>query len=168
MKTNRIHSIELNACALFALLLMLYFLTFNGQFGSIDELNLYAMTESLVQNSTIEVPQVNFAAYHNPVRKHEIGFPLAALPLYWHREPLVGFLWILGIYGLISWRMTENKWWGGLGAISILLPPLVKVNVSFSIPFLFLVTQKNLLTQRKHTYANQLRYLTITGYSCTF
>jgi len=215
MTTNRIRSIELNACALFALLLVLYFLTFNGQFGSIDELNLYAMTESLVQNGTIEVPQVNFAAYHNPVGKHEIGFPLAAMPLYWlsrnsqavnniyivmllnpllvsasavfiylsakrlgqsstaslvaafayglgslgwpyaltfYREPLVGFLWILGIYGLISWRMTENKWWGGLGAIAILLSPLVKVNVSFSIPFLFLVTQKNLLAQKKHTY----------------
>lgn len=215
MTINRTRSIVLNACALFSLLLTLYFLSFNGQFTSIDELNLYAMTESLVQTGTINVPQINFAAYHNPVGKHEIGFPLAAVPLYWlgrnsqavnsiyivmllnpflvaatsvfiyltaerlgqsstaaliaafayglgslgwpyaltfYREPLVGFLWTIGIYGLISWQMTGNKWLGGLGTLFILLSPFVKVNVSFSIPFLFLVTQKDLLTQKKRTY----------------
>ncbi len=199
----------------FGTLLIVYLLTFNGQFTSIDELNLYSMAESLVQTGTPTVPQIEFAAYHNPVGEHEIGFPLAATPLYWiavrtrtinniytvmllnpllvamtsgfvflcakrlnyssigstvaafayglgslgwpyalsfYREPLVGFLWVAGIYGVLSWRITGRNWMGGLGILSVILSVLVKINVLFSIPFLFLITQKDDLTWKRRTF----------------
>lgn len=200
-------STKRNALAIFGTLLIIYLITFNGQFTSIDELNLYGMAESLIQTKSVAVPQLNFAAYHNPVGNHEVGFPLVAAPFYWlalqstrinniyfvmllnpllvaatsafifltarkleysntgsalaafayglgslgwpyalgfYREPLVGFLWTAGLFGLISWRASGNKWAGGIGAVCILLTPLVKVNIVFTMPFLFLtaVTQK--------------------------
>jgi hypothetical protein len=210
-----VYLIDRNALALFAGLLLIYLLTFNGQFTSIDELNLYSMVESMVQTRRIDTPQINFAPYHNPVGKHEIGFPLLATPLYWlskntlavnniymlmllnpvlvaltalfiylsarqlghsataaqisavayglgsfawayalsfYREPLVGFLWAMGIYGLISWRITGNKWLAGVGALAIVLSPVVKVNIIFSLPFLFLIFAKQDLPLRKRAY----------------
>jgi hypothetical protein len=72
-----------NALVIFSALFLIYLLSFNGQFTSIDELNLYSMAESLVQTGSVAVPQVSFAAYHNPVGGQEAGFPLAAAPLYW-------------------------------------------------------------------------------------
>jgi hypothetical protein len=210
-----IKSCDRNALGIFSFLFIFYLLTFNGQFTSIDEFNLYAMVESLVQTKSIAVPQVSFAAYHNPVGAHEIGYPLLATPLYWlavhtpavnniymvmmlnpflvaltsafiylcarrlgysvtgstlaalayglgslgwpyaqsfYREPLVGFLWVAGFYGLISWRTTGAKWRGGLGLVLILLSPLAKINVVFSVPFLFLVARETKSTWSKRTY----------------
>ncbi|PIE81921.1 MAG: hypothetical protein CSA11_02065 [Chloroflexi bacterium] len=204
-----------HALLIFGVLLIIYLLTFNGQFTSIDELNLYAMAESLVQTGDIAVPQVNFAAYHNPVGEHEIAFPLVAAPFYWlsirnhlvnniyvvmllnpllvaatsafiylsarkldhtvtgstaaafsygiaslgwhyaltfYREPLVGFLWTVGVYALLSWRHSRDRWRGGLGVLLILLSPLAKVNILFSIPFLFLIALKNEQTWKKRSY----------------
>lgn len=212
---NNISFFDQNALLIFGTLLILYLITFNGQFTSIDELNLYSMAESLVQTGTTTVPQVSFASYHNPVGNHEVGFPLAATPLYWlanrsnvmnniyfvmllnpilvaatsvfiflsarklgysatgstlaafayglaslgwpyaltfYREPLVGFLWTAGIYGLISWCHSGNKWMGSIGTLCILLSPLVKVNILFSIPFLFLVALKGKPTWKKRHY----------------
>ena len=207
-------STKRNALAIFGILLIIYLITFNGQFTSIDELNLYGMAESLIQTSSVAVPQLEFAAYHNPVGNHEVGFPLLAAPFYWlaqqstrinniyfvmllnpilvaatsafiflttrklgysatastvaaiayglgslgwpyavgfYREPLVGFLWTVGIYGLISWRVSGNKWVGGIGTVCILLTPLVKVNILFTIPFLFLTAVKQKPTWKKRT-----------------
>ena len=214
-KTKDKFPFDPNAFLIFGILLIIYLLTFNGQFTSIDELNLYSMSESLVQTGGIAVPQVNFAAYHNPVGNHEIAFPLAAAPFYWlsirsqvvnniyfvmllnpllvaatsafiylsarkldysvtgstiaafsygigslgwyyaltfYREPLVGFLWTTGVYGLISWRNSGNKWWGGVGAMLILLSPLAKVNILFSSPFLFLIALKDNQALKKRSY----------------
>ncbi|MCP5098440.1 MAG: hypothetical protein GY943_23055, partial [Chloroflexi bacterium] len=201
-----------NALFIFAILFAIYLFTFNGQFTSIDELNLYATVESLVQTRTTAVPQVSFAEYHNQVGRHEAGFPLTATPLYWlanlstsfnniytvmlvnpffvaltaaliylcarqlgysskgsavaayayglgslgwpyaisfYREPLVGFLWLLGTYGMISWRNHKNKWLGGIGLISFILSPFVKVNLLFSTPFLLLTSQKGNFSRHK-------------------
>ncbi len=208
-------SCDRNALSLFSFLFILYLLTFNGQFTSIDELNLYSMVESLVQTGSVAVPQVSFAAYHNPVGAQELGYPLIATPLYWlavhiptvnniymvtmlnpflvaltgafiylcarrlgysstgstvaalayglgslgwpyaqsfYREPLVGFLWVAGLYGLISWRATGAKWRGGLGLVLILLSPLAKINIVFSVPFLFLAAREAKFAWSKRTY----------------
>ena len=74
--------VDSNAYFLLGLLLMIYLLTFDGKFDSIDELHLYALTESLVQQGRFYVPQMKFAAYHNPVGSHELGLPIVAAPLY--------------------------------------------------------------------------------------
>ncbi len=204
-----------NALLIFGSLLILYLITFNGQFTSIDELNLYSMAESLAQTGNITVPQVSFASYHNPVGSHEIGFPLLAVPLYWlsirsqiinniyfvmllnpllvagtsafiyliarrleysatgsaiaafayglgslgwpyavafYREPLVGFLWTVGVYGIILGHAVEKKWLERSGILLILLSPFVKVNILFTIPFLLFIAQKGQLTWKKRTY----------------
>ncbi len=213
-KANQFCAYNQTALMIFSSLLIIYLLTFNGQFTSIDELNLYSITESIVQTGKTAVPQVTFAAYHNPVGTHETTFPLIATPLYWlaqqsntlnniymvmllnpilvaatslfiflinkrlgysntgstiaayayglgslawpyalsfYREPLVGFLWTAGLYGLILWRTTGNKWGGSLGILAILLSPLVKVNILFSIPFLFLIAQQGEIRWKKRT-----------------
>jgi hypothetical protein len=69
--------------AIFGFLLVIYLLTFSGQFTSVDELALYAKAESLVQDGNLETPQLAFAAYHNPVGDIEPGLPVVASPLYW-------------------------------------------------------------------------------------
>jgi hypothetical protein len=74
------------AVVVFGLLLTLYALTFNGLFTSIDELALYAKTENLVQEGSLETPQLAFAAYHNPVGEEEPGFSLVAAPFYWFSQ----------------------------------------------------------------------------------
>ncbi len=211
-KANQFCTRNQTALMVFSSLLIIYLLTFNGQFTSIDELNLYAITESIVQTGETAVPQVAFAAYHNPVGTHEATFPLIATPLYWlaqqsdalnniymvmllnpilvattslfiflinkrlghsstgsaiaayayglgslawpyaltfYREPLVGFLWAAGLYGLVLWRTSGNSWGRGFGILAILLSPLVKVNILFSIPFLFLIAQKGELRWKK-------------------
>jgi hypothetical protein len=71
------------ALALFGFLYCVYLLTFNGRFTSIDELSLYAHSESLVQRGDLIAPQVNFAAHHNPVGPSEPGYAVAAAPFYW-------------------------------------------------------------------------------------
>ena len=63
-------------------LFLIYCLTFSGQFTSIDELNLYAMTESVVQTGTFDVPQIAFAEFHNQVGNHEPTFSMFAASLY--------------------------------------------------------------------------------------
>jgi hypothetical protein len=163
------------------------------------------MTESLVQLGSTSVPQINFAAYHNHVGEHEIGFPLVAVPLYalaknfeflnniyfvmllnpflvalsaaliyliareldysasgsalsafaygfgslgwpyalsFYREPLVGFLLLVSIYGMLGWRNLDNRPLLYIGVVALLLSPLVKVNILFSLPFLLLVARK--------------------------
>lgn len=69
--------------AIFSVLVSIYCLTFSGLFTSIDELGLYAQTESMVQAGNRQVPQLEFAAFHNPVGNAEPGFPWIAVPLYW-------------------------------------------------------------------------------------
>ena len=71
-------------------LLSIYLLTFSGQLSTIDELALYAMTESLAQHGTLATPQILFAAYHNPVGELEPGQAVAALPLYRLLHPIAG------------------------------------------------------------------------------
>jgi hypothetical protein len=74
------------ALAIFSFLLVIYLLSFSGQFTSVDELALYAKTESLVQDGSLETPQLAFAAYHNPVGDIEPGLPIIASPLYWFAQ----------------------------------------------------------------------------------
>ena len=71
------------ALAVFGLLLVLYLLTFNGWFSSIDELAIYARAESLIQQGSLDTPQLAFSAYHNVVGEIEVGYALLAAPLYW-------------------------------------------------------------------------------------
>ncbi|GEM_PF-930938 len=68
--------------ALFIVLVIIYLLTFSGEFHSIDELAIYAGTESLAQIRRFVTPQLTFAPFHNPVGAFEPGQSLAALPLY--------------------------------------------------------------------------------------
>jgi len=76
-------SADLNlALLLFALLSIVYLLTFSGEFGSIDELAMYASTESLAQVQRLSTPQLAFARFHNPVGFIEPGQSLAAVPFY--------------------------------------------------------------------------------------
>jgi len=70
------------AMILFAVLASVYLLTFSGEFSSIDELAMYASTESLAQVHQLSTPQVAFAAFHNPVGAIEPGQSLVAAPLY--------------------------------------------------------------------------------------
>lgn len=86
MRHLRLHQID--ALALFALFLALYLLSFKGIFTAIDELALYARTESLVQWGNFDVPQLRFATFHNPVGAQEMGFPLLAAPFYWLAQQL--------------------------------------------------------------------------------
>lgn len=207
LKTIAVGDSSRNSMMIFSLLLIVFLITFKGQFTSIDELNLYSMTESIVQTGSREVPQINFAAYHNHVGKHEVGYPLLATTLYWfaqrsaslnniytvmllnpllvamtatliflcaqklgysssgaaiaaiayglgslgwpyalsfYREPLVGFLWLLGIYGLITWQQRgKSGWLAALSLLIICLSVLVKINVIFSVPFLSLIVLDN-------------------------
>jgi hypothetical protein len=76
------------AALIFTTLYLVYLLTFNGVFRTIDELGLYAMTESVVQRGDFSTPQILFAKYHNPVGKIESGQAIAAAPLYALAEPL--------------------------------------------------------------------------------
>ena len=80
---SRLTTVQRNAIFIGGFLLTLYLFTFRGQFESIDELNLYATTESIVQQFSLSVPQVSFASYHNEVGLHEPTFSLLAAPLYW-------------------------------------------------------------------------------------
>jgi len=71
------------ALAVFGLLFVLYLLTFNGRFTSIDELAIYARAESLIQQGSLDTPQLAFSSYHNVVGEIEIGYAVLAAPLYW-------------------------------------------------------------------------------------
>jgi len=68
--------------ALFIVLVIIYLLTFSGEFHSIDELAMYAGAESLTQIHRFVTPQLTFAPFHNLVGAIEPGQSLAALPLY--------------------------------------------------------------------------------------
>jgi len=70
------------AMVLFSILILVYLLTFSGEFGSIDELAMYATTESLVQIHRFATPQLTFAPFHNRVGLIEPGQSLLAAPLY--------------------------------------------------------------------------------------
>jgi hypothetical protein len=61
---------------------MVYMLSFNGQFRSIDEFAMYARTESLAQGNGLNTPQLAFSSWHHPVGALEPGQPLLAVPLY--------------------------------------------------------------------------------------
>lgn len=78
------------AVLILAALLLMYLLTFSGKLTTIDELALYAMTDSLAQQGTLDTPQILFAAYHNPVGELEPGQAIAALPLYALLQPIAG------------------------------------------------------------------------------
>jgi len=74
--------------AIFALLLSLYLLTYNGLLRSIDELFLFSM---VVQTGTLNTPQLLFAPFHNPIaaKSYEPLQAILAAPLYfvavrWH------------------------------------------------------------------------------------
>ncbi|MBK8986025.1 MAG: hypothetical protein IPM39_08085 [Chloroflexi bacterium] len=189
------------ALALFAFLYCMYLFTFNGRFTSIDELSLYAHSESLVQHGEWTAPQLNFAAYHNPVGPSEPGYAIAAAPLYWlaqrgerfnniqttmllnplltaltavflyaaarllnyshpasimaalafglttlawpyarsfYREPLVGFGWMVGLYGLLAWRYGGQRRWAVTGVLALCLTLLVKSSAIAGIPLVLL------------------------------
>lgn len=70
------------AWLLFVLLGSIYLLTYRGTFHSVDELAMYAATESLVQTGSIDTPQLAFAAYHNWVGALEPLQSLVTAPLY--------------------------------------------------------------------------------------
>lgn len=74
---------RLIALALAAFLFTVYLLTFTGLLRSVDELALFAMTESLAQQGRYSLELIRFAAYHNPVGPLEPGYPALAVPLYW-------------------------------------------------------------------------------------
>lgn len=78
--------------AVFLVLASVYLLTYNGLFRSVDELALFSAAESLAQTGRLETPQLFFAAYHNPVGRLELLFPLLSVSLYWIavRWPEVG------------------------------------------------------------------------------
>ncbi len=78
------------AVLIMVVLLLMYLLTFSGKLSTIDELALYAMTDSLAQHGTLDTPQILFAAYHNPVGELEPGQAIAALPLYALLQPIAG------------------------------------------------------------------------------
>jgi hypothetical protein len=80
---TQLQSRHIDALALFCLLLAIYLFTFKGIFTAVDELALYARTESLVQWGHLDVPQLRFATFHNPVGAQEAGFPILAAPFYW-------------------------------------------------------------------------------------
>jgi len=80
--THKDSDIWRGALSVFSILLIVYLFTFSGQFTSVDELALYVMTESVVQDGNLNTPQLTFAAYHNPVGDIEPGLPLVASPLY--------------------------------------------------------------------------------------
>ena len=67
----------------FTLLCSVYLLTYRGLFQSVDELSLFALTESLVQTRSLQTPQLAFADYHNRVGRFEPLQSLLATPLYW-------------------------------------------------------------------------------------
>jgi hypothetical protein len=75
--------ILVGALAIFGLLLVIYLLTFNGRFTSIDELAIYSQAESLIQQGNLATPQLAFSEYHNTVSEIEPGFAIVAAPLYW-------------------------------------------------------------------------------------
>jgi len=74
---------RLIALALAVFLFTIYTLTFTGLLRSVDELALFAMTESLAQQGRYSLELIRFAAYHNPVGPLEPGYPALAAPLYW-------------------------------------------------------------------------------------
>jgi 4-amino-4-deoxy-L-arabinose transferase-like glycosyltransferase len=67
---------------IWAALFLIYLLTFSGVFRTIDELALYAMTESLAQRGDFSTSQIMFETYHNPVGDLEPGQAVVAAPLY--------------------------------------------------------------------------------------
>jgi len=71
------------AWAIFVFLCSVYLVTYNGLFRSVDELALFAFTESLVQTRSMQTPQLAFASYHNVVGRLEPLHSLLAVPLYW-------------------------------------------------------------------------------------
>jgi hypothetical protein len=71
------------AWAIFVFLCSVYLVTYNGLFRSVDELALFALTESLVQTRSMQTPQLAFASYHNVVGRLEPLHSLLAVPLYW-------------------------------------------------------------------------------------
>jgi hypothetical protein len=79
---SELKDILTGALAVFGLLLVLYLLTFNGRFTSIDELAIYARVESLVQQGNLATPQLTFSAHHNTVGEIEAGYALLAAPFY--------------------------------------------------------------------------------------
>ena len=70
------------AVALGSLLAMVYLLSFNGQFRSIDEYAMYARAESLAQGHGLATPQLAFAPLHHAVGPLEPGQSVLAVPLY--------------------------------------------------------------------------------------
>ena len=70
-------------CIVFVLLSSVYLLTFSGYLRSVDELAMFALTESLVQTHSTDTPQLQFAAKHNPVGRIEPLQSLLTTPLYW-------------------------------------------------------------------------------------
>lgn len=70
------------ALALFFAALAVYLLTFSGRFSTVDELALYATTESLAQQGSLARPMLSFAWYHNPVGRIEPLYSALAVPFY--------------------------------------------------------------------------------------
>ena len=68
---------------IFATLCLLYLLTFSGVFRTVDELAMYASTESLAQRGDLSTPQILFSDFHNPTGPIEPGQAALAAPLYW-------------------------------------------------------------------------------------
>ena len=60
-----------------------------------------------------------------------------ALTLY--REPLVGFCWMIGLFGLIRWRIRAQPMWGGIGLICLLFSVVVKLTAMIGVPIILLV-----------------------------
>jgi hypothetical protein len=54
------------------------------------------------------------------------------------REPLVGFGWSVGLFGLVSWRYKGNRGWAVASALIIGMTLLVKATAVSGLPFIFI------------------------------
>ena len=70
------------AFLIFTTLYIIYLLTLNGVFRTVDELQMYTTAESLAQRGSLDTPQILFSTYHNPVGFIEPGQAVLAVPLY--------------------------------------------------------------------------------------
>ena len=105
--------------AVFLSLVSVYLLTFSGEFHSIDEVSLFAVTENLVKHGTFETNQMRWSAGWKPAQnrvgvdgdyysKKGIGQSLAAAPLYWLglRLPSVGLVQIVMLTNVLITALT--------------------------------------------------------------
>ncbi len=108
------------ATAIFLFLASVYLLTYSGEFHSIDEVSMFAVTENLVKHGTFDTNQMLWASGWLPAQnsigtsgdyysKKSIGQSLAASPLYWaglHLLPAVGLVQITMLTNVLITALT--------------------------------------------------------------